>query len=449
METRKRQREDADQNTAAGVALESLVQDPEWRCVYDKIGEVSPVVQKIWPLDANVDGHQLLRTCEVLKELLWEKLHTGAWMHVDDVWRDAYAGICLMYYWVRIYTLDMPADESSVVSLLDMGLLLGGEVFREKLHNAVDQAFPRAREHRCMLLKQMESDTYEGTPLDDFVLPMDPSLTDSSSGSLAHLCPVTNPECAVRVPIKECPSIEDFILHLFPKQEPFVLKNACDEWPAMTLWQRKSYWEAVAGKRTVPVEIGRHYMAEGWTQKLMSFSEFFDAMHKQSSKVHGNKEETCASDEANRVYLAQHALQSQIRLLREDILIPDYCVSTGTLHSLHTWIGPSGTITPIHTDPHHNILVQVVGFKYVRLYEPSCSEALYPETTGLATNTSTIDDIENVDNEEYPKFKQARYEECILGPGDALFVPLGWWHYVKSLTTSMSVSIWWDTDQDH
>ena len=30
----------------------------------------------------------------------------------------------------------------------------------------------------------------------------------------------------------------------------------------------------VAGPRTVPVEVGRHYMAEGWGQRLMTLSDF-------------------------------------------------------------------------------------------------------------------------------------------------------------------------------
>lgn len=50
----------------------------------------------------------------------------------------------------------------------------------------------------------------------------------------------------------------------------------------------------------------------------------------------------------------------QINELRNDICIPDYCfVGGGELRSLNAWFGPAGTVTPLHHDPHHNILAQV------------------------------------------------------------------------------------------
>ena len=47
-------------------------------------------------------------------------------------------------------------------------------------------------------------------------------------------------------------------------------------WPAMERWRRPSYLHGVAGPRTVPVEVGRHYLADGWGQRLMPLSDFID-----------------------------------------------------------------------------------------------------------------------------------------------------------------------------
>lgn len=50
----------------------------------------------------------------------------------------------------------------------------------------------------------------------------------------------------------------------------------------------------------------------------------------------------------------------QINELRKDICVPDYCFAGGgELRPLNAWFGPAGTVTPLHHDPHHNILAQV------------------------------------------------------------------------------------------
>ena len=43
---------------------------------------------------------------------------------------------------------------------------------------------------------------------------------------------------------------------------------------------------------------------------------------------------------------------------------------------------------------------------------------------------------------KFPLLAQAEYSEAILGPGDALYMPAGVWHYVRSLETSLSINYW-------
>jgi lysine-specific demethylase 8 len=45
-------------------------------------------------------------------------------------------------------------------------------------------------------------------------------------------------------------------------------------WPALDRWQHPEYLLAVAGQRTVPIELGKHYLEEGWSQSLVSLGEF-------------------------------------------------------------------------------------------------------------------------------------------------------------------------------
>ena len=50
--------------------------------------------------------------------------------------------------------------------------------------------------------------------------------------------------------------------------------GAMTHWPALERWQHPGYLLRVAGRRTVPVELGRHYLAEGWGQSLATVEGF-------------------------------------------------------------------------------------------------------------------------------------------------------------------------------
>jgi hypothetical protein len=41
----------------------------------------------------------------------------------------------------------------------------------------------------------------------------------------------------------------------------------------------------VAGRRTVPVEVGSHYLEEGWGTRLMTLTDFIEAMGEQGMHV--------------------------------------------------------------------------------------------------------------------------------------------------------------------
>ncbi|KAK1804765.1 hypothetical protein P4O66_003613 [Electrophorus voltai] len=144
-------------------------------------------------------------------------------------------------------------------------------------------------------------------------------------------------------------------------------------------------------------------------------------------------------------YLAQHQLFDQVPELKEDIRIPDYCcLGEGDDDDImiNAWFGPEQTVSPLHQDPQQNFLAQVIGRKYIRLYNPEETENLYPHQSHLLSNTSQVD-VENPDVVQFPDFLKASYQECVLQPGDILFIPKQHWHYIRSLELSFSVSFWW------
>ncbi|KHJ80660.1 JmjC domain protein [Oesophagostomum dentatum] len=189
-----------------------------------------------------------------------------------------------------------------------------------------------------------------------------------------------------------------------------------------------SYLNQVLSHRIVPVEQGSRYTDANWAQKLMTGSEFFNSCF-------------LPIDEKGPLYLAQHRLFNQVLKLCDDIALPHYCDHYEVKVDKNCWIGPGGTISPLHTDPRDNVFSQIVGRKFFRLVSPEESDKVYAMKDGLLTNTSQVD-VLNPDFEKFPEFANAKCWDGVVEPGDVLFIPKKWWHLVASLTNSIAIAFW-------
>jgi hypothetical protein len=105
------------------------------------------------------------------------------------------------------------------------------------------------------------------------------------------------------------------------------------------------------------------------------------------------------------------------------------------------WIGPAGTVTPLHSDFDDNIFAQVWGTKRIFLAPPHHDEFLYTREANPVLFGSPFDP-EAPDFDRYPLARQATMIEVIVQPGDMLYVPAGWYHQVRALTFSLSSNRW-------
>lgn len=367
-----------------------------------------------------------LRAAEAAREMAWEQLHSGPWHSVLPIWRDAYSMACL-----RVANHHFVAGEfGETLRALDMGLIMGGPLLKPDLEVAVDTV---------MVAKERENGGLVDGGGDD-----DKVESNSSSCKLVNLSEFNEAEVIRLLPDKSLSlknierrsglSLEGFLRNYYQSGPPVILSDSMSHWPARTRWNSMNYLKRVAGDRTVPVEVGKNYLCPEWKQELITFSEFLERIQSGNTS-------------AAPTYHAQHPLFDQIKELRKDILIPDYCYTGGgELRSINAWFGPAGTVTPLHHDPHHNILAQVVGKKYIRLYSASLSEELYPHSETMLCNTSQVD-LDNIDDAAFPKVRDLEFMDCILDEGEMLYIPPKWWHYVRSLTASLSVSFWWSNSE--
>lgn len=491
-------------------------------------------ILKCFDNDFEAYDAQLMRKPDKALELANSKLHVFPFKDVETCWRRLYTDASILKACFTIYghcfastewraDNDIEKDEynsvikdlcahqsetaihplaewlSPVVHILDRAIIMAGAPTRETLIETLLTSL----HHSTKSKPDNEHDVHA-------------SKRRKISQPLFPLDTVAFPRINHPIPRVSSPTFDSIEDHIQNARTPLVITDDVEYWPAMSKrpWSSREYWfdRTLDGRRLVPVEIGRSYTDEGWSQKIMEFREFVD---KYLWTEDGGRAEQTG-------YMAQHDLLSQIPLLRRDIAVPDYCYidppgpekgtpvylkkqegktsgtertdkdkggedvvaeadsssSDGTQYVpndpiIHTWIGPACTISPLHHDAYHNMLVQVVGAKYIRLYSPHTpASQIYPrgmehapasdpaspqqENAGQRlidmSNTSQVDlasiemsPAESLHWEQmWPGFQQAEYVDTVLMEGECLYIPVGWWHYVRGLKGGISVSFWWD-----
>ena len=115
------------------------------------------------------------------------------------------------------------------------------------------------------------------------------------------------------------------------------------------------------------------------------------------------------------------------------------------------WIGNRIRVAP-HFDTKENVACCVAGRRRFTLFAPEQTANLYPgpfEITPAGAPISMVDPA-NPDLATYPRFATALENavQATLEPGDAIYIPYGWWHGVASLDpVSILVNYWWTEGQ--
>uniref|UniRef100_A0A673KBG4 tRNA wybutosine-synthesizing protein 5 n=1 Tax=Sinocyclocheilus rhinocerous TaxID=307959 RepID=A0A673KBG4_9TELE len=130
-------------------------------------------------------------------------------------------------------------------------------------------------------------------------------------------------------------------------------------------------------------------------------------------------------------------LRKQFPELAEDFHIPQFFEPEQFFSSVFRISSP-GLQLWTHYDIMDNLLAQVTGRKRVVLYSPK--DALYLYLTG---DKSEVLDIDTTDLQLYPEFVKASRYECILEPGDLLFIPALWFHNTLALQFGVGVNVFW------
>ncbi|MGH7439020.1 MAG: cupin-like domain-containing protein, partial [Polyangiaceae bacterium] len=222
---------------------------------------------------------------------------------------------------------------------------------------------------------------------------------------------------------------EEFFERYYAGHSPVVIADALKAWPRLASWS-PSYFKEHFGDVEVEVMTRRDSArtpgdeTEG-RRTLVPFGAFC--------------ERVTASTSTNDFYLvANNRVTNRPALsgLLDDVRGPhEYLHADRDARWTSMWFGPPGTLTPLHHDTSSVLFCQVFGKKRFLLF-PAFELFL---THAMHDGVYSAIDPENPDAETFPELAEVRPLEVVLSPGEALFLPVGWWHQVRALEVSISL----------
>tara|TARA_R110002050_G_scaffold110892_1_gene223577 strand:+ start:81431 stop:82300 length:870 start_codon:yes stop_codon:yes gene_type:complete len=219
---------------------------------------------------------------------------------------------------------------------------------------------------------------------------------------------------------------DDFIKHYFKPQKPVVIERFIEDWPAFTKWNL-SYIQSVAGDKIVPLYDDRpvsHKDGFNEPHAKMQMAEYIDLLKSGPTKY--------------RIFLWN--ILREVPQLQKDFKFPDFGLKL--LKGLPMlFFGGSDSYTFMHYDIDlANIFhFHFEGRKEIILFDQTQNKHLYKVPHSLITHESI--DFSNPDFNAWPALKKANGYKTHLEHGEVLYMPEGYWHYMKYITPGFSMSL--------
>ncbi|KAI9050923.1 hypothetical protein LZ554_005035 [Drepanopeziza brunnea f. sp. 'monogermtubi'] len=173
------------------------------------------------------------------------------------------------------------------------------------------------------------------------------------------------------------------------------------------------------------------------------------------------------------LYIAQAQVIDLPPALRADLPTPHLVLKAGKgdVYDSNIWLGIPPTYTPLHRDPNPNLFVQLASRKRVRVFRPQVGDRIFRNVrqmvgVGRGGGSASMRGEEMMEGPESGLLQVAVWGDCVhrggvaserdmdaheeegfeavVRPGDALFIPKGWWHSFMSEGGDVTGSVnWW------
>lgn len=206
--------------------------------------------------------------------------------------------------------------------------------------------------------------------------------------------------------------------------KPVVLTDLMADWPARQRWSI-DYFKKHYGHLRVPVvsnnysKPGKGYMEP---DRVIAFGEYLEVLESGPTDL--------------RIFLWN--IFKAAPELRHDFRIPN--IMDGFVDELpFMFFGGEGAKVALHydIDMSHVFLNQIHGRKRVLLFAPDQSRNLYHHPFTVASYV----DLNHPDYQRFPALALVKGYEVVLQPGETLFMPSGYWHYIEYTDGGYSISL--------
>ncbi|AZB34661.1 MULTISPECIES: cupin-like domain-containing protein [Chryseobacterium] len=222
-------------------------------------------------------------------------------------------------------------------------------------------------------------------------------------------------------------SKEEFYEKYLKPRRPVVIKNMAKKWPAYQKWTME-YMKEVVGDVEVPLYDSSKADPSApinASAAKMKFGDYIDLIKREPTDL--------------RIFLFD-PIKYAPKLL-EDYISPKELMGGFLDKYPNMFFGGKGSVTFLHfdIDMAHIFHTHFNGRKHILLFDYKWKERLYQ--IPYATYALEDYDIENPDFTKFPALDGVEGIECFLEHGDTLFMPTGWWHWMKYLDGSFSISL--------
>lgn len=205
-----------------------------------------------------------------------------------------------------------------------------------------------------------------------------------------------------------------------------VIENYIEDWPAYKAWSL-DYMKKIAGDIDVPLYDDRPVKhSDGFNEPhaKMKMGEYIDLLKSEPTKY--------------RIFLWN--ILKEVPQLQKDYKYPDFGLKLMKGLPMLFFGG-----TDSHTFMHYDIdLANIFHFhfegkKQIILFDQDQNKYLYKIPHSLITREDI--NYKSPDFEKWPALKYANGFSAELNHGEILYIPEGYWHYMRYLTPGFSMSL--------